>query len=107
MLNWRVSGRLTWLRRIASCFFLTLAILFAAMWVRSCYCIDSIGMLRFKHTGRSMVGHWTSLIVSGYGSIEVHLEAGYPYFAQRGGPAHFRFDVSESSHLDEPHISGA
>jgi hypothetical protein len=31
-----------WLRRIASCFFLTLAILFAALWVRSYFRVDHI-----------------------------------------------------------------
>lgn len=36
------SQMLLWLRRIASCFFLTLAILFASLWVRSCWCWDTL-----------------------------------------------------------------
>ena len=36
-----MASAILWLRRIASCFFFTLAILFAALWVRSYWFFDT------------------------------------------------------------------
>jgi hypothetical protein len=85
------ASAILWLRSIASCFFLTLAILSMALWVRSCYFIDSIATIRyFTVDGDLPVRHRTQLVVSGYELIEMRFGNEFPAFE---GNQKLRFEV--------------
>jgi hypothetical protein len=63
---------LLWLRRIASCFFFTLAVLFAALWVRSNYCVDILATFRYFTNDDVFPARQSKpLMLSGGGILEV------------------------------------
>lgn len=72
--------RMAHLRRIASCFFLTLAILFAALWVRGFYIVDSINKVTKRVDPPTTYS--TNLVRFGIGRVHLVLSLPTPQYGE-------------------------